>query len=119
MASGPVTEAGEVWLVSRSNYLTNNQEFPLHEAVLRCDLEAVERSLAEGANPNHLDNLGMSPLVWAVYGGYAEIVEALCRSGADVAMPVVSGATPLWHAEDDFGLWKIAAILRRYGAKAK
>jgi uncharacterized protein len=94
-------------------------KFPLHDAAKRCDLSAVERLLAEGADPNILDDQRMSPLVWAVYGGCVEIVEALCAGGANVDFRVNTGETALWHAEDDFGLWEVAAVLRRYGAKAK
>lgn len=94
-------------------------KFPLHDAAKRCDLSAVERLLAEGTDPNILDDQRMSPLVWAVYGGYVEIVEALCAGGADFDFRVNTGETALWHAEDDFGLWEVAAVLRRYGATAK
>jgi len=70
-------------------------KFPLHDAAKRCDLSAVERLLAEGADPNILDDQRMSPLVWAVYGGYVEIVEALLAGGADVNFRVNTGETPL------------------------
>jgi ankyrin repeat protein len=83
------------------------------------DLSAVEHLLAERADRNILDALRMSPLVWAVYGGHVEIVEALCAGGADVDFWVNTGETALWHAEDDFGLSEVAAVLRRYGTTAK
>ena len=61
----------------------------------------------------------MSPLVWAVWGGDIELVELLCSRGADVDQRVGTGETALWHAVDDFGLWEIAAVLRRHGAATK
>jgi hypothetical protein len=54
-----------------------------------------------------------------VYRGDTDIVELLCRAGADVNQCVGTGKTALWHAEDDFGLWQIADVLRNYGATEK
>ena len=93
--------------------------YPLHNAVQRSDIEAVARLIAEGVDLNALDDLRMSPLAWAVYGGYAEIAELLCQAGADVDLRFGTGETALWHAEDDFGLWEISSILRRYRATVK
>ena len=95
------------------------ERYPLHDAVLRADRGEVERLIGGGADLNALDDYRKSPLVWAVYGGYIDIVEVLCRAGADVNQRVGTGETALWHAEDDFGLWPIAAVLRRYGAIEK
>jgi ankyrin repeat protein len=58
----------------------------------------------------------MSPLLWAVYGGYAEIVRILLDHGADPNFGSVTGESTLWHAEDDFGLVEIANLLRQHGA---
>jgi hypothetical protein len=38
---------------------------------------------------------------------------------ADVDLRAGAGETALWHAEDDFGLMKVAAVLRRHGATEK
>jgi SAM-dependent methyltransferase len=92
--------------------------FPLHDAVQRCDEREVAALLEAGADPNVVDDLGMTPLLWAVFGGYAEIVERLCSRGADVGLRGATGETALWHAEDDFGLEDVAAVLRRHGATA-
>jgi ankyrin repeat protein len=93
--------------------------YPLHDAVQRVDVDEVVRLLEMGTNPNSFDDLGMTPLVWAVYGGYVQIVEVLCCAGADVDLRTWSGETALWHAEDGFGLYEIGAVLRQYGATAK
>jgi ankyrin repeat protein len=95
------------------------ETYPLHDAVLRADRSDVERLMAEGADVNAVEDYRMSSLVWAVYGGYLDIVEALCQAGADVNQRVGPGETALWHAEDNFGLWEIAAVLRRHGASEK
>lgn len=94
-------------------------EFPLHDAVRSADEERVATLLAAGADPNQLDDQGMTPLIWAVYGGHLEITELLCRGGADVDLRRATGETALWHAEDDFGLFEIAAVLRHHGATEK
>lgn len=101
------------------NRETGSPAFPLHDAVLRADEERVAALLASGADPNGLDDRGMTPLIWAVYGGYLEIAELLCCGGADVNFRRTTGETALWHAEDDFGLFEIAAVLRRHGATEK
>ena len=106
-------------LIARLLRRHNEPGFPLHAAVLRSDAPAVAALLAEGADPNVADERGMTPLVWAVYGGYEDIVELLCEGGADVNLRARTGETALWHAEDDFGLFEVAAVLRRYGATEK
>ena len=96
-----------------------DKNYPLHDAVLRADAEEVARLLKAGADPNAADSSGMTPLIWAVYGGYAEIAELLCEAGADVERRASTGGTALWHAEDDFGLEGVALVLRRFGAGTK
>jgi hypothetical protein len=56
-------------------------------------------------------------LLTAIFQGNAAEVLRLLRAGADPNQPSSLGDTPLRHAEDDFGLHEIAAILRSYGAE--
>src|SRR5262245_17366687 len=91
---------------------------PLHDAVLGSDHLRIRKLLEGGAETERLDDLGMTPLLWAVFRGDTEAVDLLIRHGADPNTPSLQGTTPLWHAEDDFGLWDIAELLRRYGANA-
>jgi ankyrin repeat protein len=65
------------------------------------------------------DDLGMTQLLYAVVRGDREEVKSLLERGADPNRPNQRGDTPLWHAEDDFGLTEIAALLRQYGATRK
>jgi ankyrin repeat protein len=65
------------------------------------------------------DDAGMTPLLIAVFRGDADAVRDLLRRGADPNRPTSGGGTPLWYAEDDFGLIEIAEILRSYGATIK
>lgn len=94
--------------------IQNNPD-ALHVAVLRCDIRAVKELLAKGYSPSAVDPGGMTPLHWAVYGGHVEAAELLLKAGANPNMRC-NGTTPLWHAEDDFGLPEMAALLRAYGA---
>ena len=55
------------------------------------------------------DELGRTPLLYAVYRGNLEDVKSILDQGADPNRPSRAGGTPLWHAEDDFGLTEVAA----------
>jgi ankyrin repeat protein len=92
------------------------EAYPLHLAIQQRDLQAATRLIARGHDLNALDNLGMTPLHWAVYGGYIELVRALLEAGADPNRKSTHDTTALWHAEDDFGMHEIAAVLRTHGA---
>jgi ankyrin repeat protein len=66
------------------------------------------------------DDLGYTPLLYAVVAGDVERVRELLAKGADPNRASRDyNETPLWHAEDNFGLMEIAALLRQYGATAK
>ena len=65
------------------------------------------------------DANGMTPLLNAIFVGDTEKVQRLLEMGADPNRPSNIGGTPLWHAEDDFGLIEIAKLLRQHGATAK
>jgi ankyrin repeat protein len=94
--------------------------FPLHNAVMSCDAVLTLQLLQhQKADPNLLDDKGMGPLHWAVYGGYYEIAKILLENGANPNLRKSSGETALLHAEDDFGLTEIATLLRQFGATEK
>jgi ankyrin repeat protein len=95
--------------------ISENRPDALHLAVLRCDIPKIKELLAARADPSAVDTDGMTPLHWAVYGGYLEAAQLLLKNGANPNIRC-NGTTPLWHAEDDFGLTEIAALLRSYGA---
>jgi ankyrin repeat protein len=56
----------------------------LLEASENGDIEAVQKSLADGADPNIKDGRGMRPLLWAALRGHLEIVKTLLEKGADI-----------------------------------
>lgn len=64
------------------------------------------------------DENGMTQLLYAVFAGDLATVKTLLEQGAKPtkAQRDDPTATPLWHAEEDFGLWEIAKALRAKGA---
>ena len=93
--------------------------WPLHAAVGSRDLAEVASLLADGGHP-HLDSYdeaGHTPLLLAVFLGFADVAEALLKAGANPNKLGASGDSPLWHAEDDFGLEDVSKVLKRYGAR--
>jgi ankyrin repeat protein len=90
----------------------------LMHAVRRGDIEMMKQAIAAGADSNEIDD-GMTPLMFAVYRGDANAVRLLLDSGADPNLrptPSDPAHSPLWHAEDDFGLTAIAELLKSHGA---
>ena len=87
----------------------------LIESVQRCDIGAMKEAIAAGADLNEID-AGMTPLLWAILGGYFDAVKLLLESGADPNVRPNPSDPPLWSAEDDFGMAAIADLLKAYGA---
>ena len=83
----------------------------LTEAILRSDVTAMKQAIASGDNLSELDG-GMTPLLWAVFRGDVDAVRMLLESGADPNVRPNPSDSPLWHAEDDFGLTEIAKLLK-------
>jgi ankyrin repeat protein len=88
----------------------------LTEAVLRSDYDAMRQIIARGADLNEFDDFRMTPLLWAIMRGDIVGVKMLLESGADPNIRLNPSDSPLWRAEDDFGMAEIAALLRSYGA---
>jgi len=63
------------------------------------NIEAVKKTLADGADVNAKDDNGWTPLHWAALSGHKEVSEYLITMGADVnAAETGSGMTPLHFA---------------------
>lgn len=88
----------------------------LTEAVLRSDHDAIRQIIAAGADPNEFDDFRMTPLLWAIMRGDLDTVRILLECGADPNVRPNPSDSPLWSAEDDFGMPDIAALLKSYGA---
>jgi len=87
----------------------------LAEATLRSDYAGMKKAIASGDNLNELIG-GMPPLHRALFRGDVDAVRLLLESGADPNLRPNPTDSPLWHAEDDFGLFEIAKLLKAHGA---
>jgi ankyrin repeat protein len=65
------------------------------------------------------DAFGMTQLLSAVFVGDPAKVQELLQQGANPnkSQRDDPSATPLWHAEEDFGLLEVAQVLRAYDAR--
>jgi hypothetical protein len=88
----------------------------LHQAVRDHDIKEINRLLAEGEGINDKDWLGYTPLHWAVYFGYADLIELLISKGADPNIRSDTGryALEIAHA---IAYPELEALLRKLGAK--
>lgn len=73
---------------------------PLHQAVQRGDLKAVQQHVAARSDLNVKDKLGWSPLHFAAMKGQLAIVKALVAGGADLQAAGPGGRTPLDMARE-------------------
>ena len=80
-------------------------------------LDAVERQLAQAANPNALDIDGESPLHAAARGGHVGVIEMLIARGADPRARARNGTTPLHAAVESAQVGAAQALLQK-GADA-
>jgi len=79
---------------------------PLHLAIRHCTINVMESVewydivkilLQEGANPNMLDNDGMSSLHLAIIKGLSKVVEVLVENGADAELQVGQAPNAAGH----------------------
>jgi len=88
----------------------------LHQAVRDHDIAKIHSMLTEKADVNEKDWLGYSPLHWACYFGYADVVGLLLDSRADPNLVSDTGRTPLEIAKA-MDYEQIAELLQNHGAK--
>ncbi|KIO01817.1 hypothetical protein M404DRAFT_1002774 [Pisolithus tinctorius Marx 270] len=77
-------------------------------AAYQGDALSVDLLLKHGANPNLKDDVGLSPLHWAVVRGNRAILRRLVEIGADIHAKDAEGRTPRDMAVElkSFGAWK-------------
>ena len=88
---------------------------PIHDAVNRGDLAAVQSELDKGANVN-AKMWRRTPLHWAASRGQKEIAELVIAKGSEVNAKNVDGDTPLDRAITSKQA-EIANLLRKHGGK--
>ena len=88
---------------------------PIHDAVKRGDVDAVEEFLQDGADMNARTELQMTPLHTAAIVGHVEVARMLLEHGADVNARDRGQKTPLhWAALP--GHLEVAQLLLERGA---
>jgi ankyrin repeat protein len=80
------------------------------------DRDVVEFLLANGADINHTDTSGMTPLLLAITKNQRLLTKRLIAHGADVNKPGGSGKSPLQTATEG-GNQEIIRLLKRNGAR--
>jgi hypothetical protein len=89
----------------------------LHQAVRDHDVKQIEQLLAQGEGIDEKDWLGYTPLHWAVYFGYSDLVELLISKGADLNIQSDTGRYALEIARA-MAYPELEVLLRKLGAKA-
>jgi len=95
---------------------------PLHKACFYSLPKVVKMLLDKGADVNHVDETGRSPLLWALtpisHDNRLEVLPLLLMRGADVDVENKEGLTPIQIVEGRGGetAGTLVAMLRKYGA---
>lgn len=79
------------------------------------NLPALEKTLDDGADPDRLDDKGISPLSWAAIMGQDDAIKMLLKKDADINRPNADGGTPL-HAAAFLGRASTVRLLLERGA---
>mmetsp|Transcript_107220 Transcript_107220/g.149465 ORF Transcript_107220/g.149465 Transcript_107220/m.149465 type:complete len:159 (-) Transcript_107220:61-537(-) len=87
----------------------------LLEAARKGDLEAVERSVAEGASVNAVDTHSWSALHYSAASGQLEVCKFLLQQGCDINSTLNDFSTPLMLAVEE-GHLNVAQLLLTNGA---
>eukprot|EP01047_Picozoa_sp_COSAG01_P072752 COSAG01_NODE_11655_length_1886_cov_4.837717_1_plen_463_part_00 len=74
------------------------------------DVAAVRRFVAQGADPNYVDQ-GFPVLCSSAQYGHVEVIRALVEAGATVDQPNKTGSTPLFMASQQGHVAAVAALL--------
>ena len=103
------------YLVTRGadpNELDDDRISVLQWATLNNHVEVLDLLLAGGAKVNHVDNYGMTPLLYAasVYYGDTEIMRKLVAAGADLSVKNKQGQSPVELARS-YGHQSMADLL--------
>jgi hypothetical protein len=87
----------------------------VRRAGLASDHVALRLAISSIRDLNQIDETSMTPLLYAVYRGDVEFLQhtagSRCRPQFQSNAKRSHTHIPLWHAEHDFGLNEIAALL--------
>jgi ankyrin repeat protein len=103
-------------LIRKHGGKNGTEDYSIHLAATRGNIEAVKQHLAAGADVNAMSGAdGRTPLNIAATHGHKEIAELLITKGADVNAQNGGGPAPL-HLAAGFGRKEIAELLIAKGA---
>jgi cytohesin len=97
----------------------SDKEHPyrLHVASLAGDVEAIQKSLNEGDDPNFVpESRGTTPIYWAAGSGNAEAVKLLLDAGADARVEAQMSRTTLHQAAECSDSAEMVRLLVEAGA---
>lgn len=88
---------------------------PVHDNLLKACMQGDDTMVAtlinQGANPNHTDALGSTPLHWAAQGGHDRIIPILIAAGANLKAKNVKKLAPqevaAGKAKTNKDAWKV------------
>ena len=92
------SDEGDIWMAAKEG-----------------EIEELNDLLDNGADPNALDTMGITPLSWAVIRGHQDAAELLLNRGADVNQPNRDGAIAL-HGAAFLGKTSLVEFLLANGA---
>ncbi len=88
----------------------------LNDAIIAGDFDAVRAAIRNGANVNRRDLRDQTPIFYACYPGYLEILMLLMEHGANPNVKDMDGTTPIMHASDNQA-HEIVQYLIQHGAQ--
>lgn len=95
----PITQGVFIWVIMQPLANSEGEVATFAGAIREGNLPAVEKRLAEGEDPNGVDERFKAKLLsWAAMAGDPSLVQALIDGGAEVNCRNADGATPLHSA---------------------
>ncbi|MBN1766117.1 MAG: ankyrin repeat domain-containing protein [Sedimentisphaerales bacterium] len=85
-------------ILSPCSAQTNMATLELFQACQAKDIDKVHKSIEEGAEIDARDNLGLTPLFYALSGGSREVMDLLISKGADINQSI--GSQPGFDTDD-------------------
>ena len=105
-------------LLGISVYAKDRNDRQLQKAAREGDIDKIKALLLKGADVNRKDENGLSPLMYASWGGYTEVARVLVDHGANVNAQDNDGTTVLMHAERNFHTATIDYLLEAGAEKS-